>query len=60
QGKPDNDIGGPEERINWMDDSYRDLPCYGLVGIDPRGHASAAVGEANTMRLLDFLVDWLG
>lgn len=60
QGKPDDDIGGPEERINWMDDSYRGHPCYGLVGIDPRSHATAAVGAANTTRLLDFLVDWLG
>ncbi|MEZ4683256.1 MAG: creatininase family protein [Caldilineaceae bacterium] len=59
QGKPDNDIGGPEERINWMVDSYRGHPCYGLVGIDPRGHASAVVGEANTSALIAFLVDWL-
>jgi creatinine amidohydrolase len=60
QGKPDNDIGGPEEKINWMGDGYRGHPCYGLVGIDPRGHASAAVGEASTTLLIDFLVDWLG
>ncbi|MCB0065118.1 MAG: creatininase family protein [Caldilineaceae bacterium] len=59
QGKPDDDIGGPEERINWMVDSYQGHPCYGLVGIDPRGHASAAVGAANTTQLIDFLVDWL-
>jgi hypothetical protein len=43
-----------------MEDAYRGHPCYGLVGIDPRGYASAAVGEANTMRLIDFLADWLG
>ena len=60
QSEPDDDIGGPEEKINWMGDGYRDHPCYGLVGIDPRGHASAAVGEASTRGLLDFLVDWLG
>jgi creatinine amidohydrolase len=60
QGRPDDDIGGAAERINWMEDAYRGHPCYGLVGIDPRGYASAAVGEANTMRLIDFLADWLG
>ena len=60
QGKPDDDIGGPAERINWMGDGYQGHPCYGLVGIDPRGHASAAVGEASTTALLDFLAEWLG
>ena len=60
QGKPDDDIGGPAEKINWMGDGYQGHPCYGLVGIDPRGHASAAVGAASTIALLDFLVDWLG
>lgn len=58
-GKPEDDIGGPEQRINWMGDTYKDHPCYGLVGIDPRGHASAAVGEASTVKLLNFLVQWL-
>lgn len=60
EGQPDDNIGGPEEPINWMGEAYRDHPCYGLVGIDPRGHASAAVGEVNTTLLIDFLVDWLG
>ncbi len=60
QGKPDDDIGGPAERINWMGDGYQGHPCYGLVGIDPRGHASAAVGETSTTALIDFLVEWLG
>ncbi|MCB0064968.1 MAG: creatininase family protein [Caldilineaceae bacterium] len=59
QGQPDDDIGGPEERINWMGDAYRGHPCYGLVGIDPRAHASAAVGEASTNTLIAFLVRWL-
>ena len=51
----DDDIGGPDERRNWMDDSYADHPCYGLVGIDPRQRASAEIGKANTDRLLDYL-----
>lgn len=59
QGKPDDDIGGAAERINWMDESYRGHPCYGLVGIDPRAHATAAVGKTNTTTFIDFLVDWL-
>lgn len=60
QGQPDDDIGGPAAKVNWMGDDYRGHPCYGLVGIDPRGHASAAVGEAGTTLLIDFLVEWLG
>jgi creatinine amidohydrolase len=52
-------MGGPDEVVNWMLEEYRDHPCYGLVGIDPREHASAAVGEQNTRRLLDFLTEWL-
>lgn len=52
-------VGGPDESINWMGDEYRDHPCYGLVGVDPRGHANAAVGQRNTEHLLDFLADWL-
>jgi creatinine amidohydrolase len=59
KGKPDDDIGGPEERINWMKEEYQGHPCYGLVGIDPRGYASAAVGQANTETLIEFLVQWL-
>jgi creatinine amidohydrolase len=58
-GQPTDDSGGPEERINWMKDEYKGHPCYGLVGIDPRRYASAAVGKANTERLIDFLVQWL-
>lgn len=56
---PQNDIGGPDERINYMGDEYKGHPCYGLVDIDPRTHASAAVGRANTERLLAFLAQWL-
>lgn len=59
KGQPDDDIGGPTERSNWMGDAYKGHPCYGLVGIDPRGYASAAVGEASTGKLIDFLAQWL-
>jgi creatinine amidohydrolase len=58
QGSPD-DMAGPDERINWMGDEYDGHPCYGLVGIDPRAHASAAVGRANTERLLAYLAEWV-
>lgn len=54
-----NDIGGPDEVINWMIDTPVDHPCYGLVGIDPRAHASSDVGHEHTERLLRFLEDWL-
>jgi creatinine amidohydrolase len=54
-----DDIGGPEERRNWMADEYKGHPCYGLGGIDPRAHASAAVGRECTERLLAFLADWV-
>jgi len=56
---PQDDIAGPEERINWMGEKYRGHPCYGLVGIDPRAHASAEVGVESTHRLIDFLERWL-
>ncbi len=58
-GQPTDDVGGPDERVNWMGDEYRDHPCYGLVGIDPRAHASAEVGRENTDRLIEFLTKWL-
>ena len=55
----DEDRGGPVERRNWMGDEYRDHPCYGILGIDPRSHASAAFGQTATERLVDFLAGWL-
>lgn len=58
-GPPTDDVGGPGERINWMGDEYKDHPCYGIVGIDPRAHASAEVGRQNTERLIEFLAKWL-
>jgi len=54
-----DDLGGPDERRNWMDGKYKEHPCYGMVGIDPRSHASATVGKENTERLIEFLVRWL-
>jgi creatinine amidohydrolase len=56
---PTDDIGGPEEMINWMTDDYKDHPLYGLVGIDPRAHASAAYGEAQAEILLNYLAAWV-
>ncbi len=58
-GKPDDDIGGPDERINWMKDELKDHPCYGIVGVDPRGHASPEVGKECTGKLIEFLGDWV-
>jgi creatinine amidohydrolase/Fe(II)-dependent formamide hydrolase-like protein len=59
EGMPPGQRGGPEERINWMEDAYQNHPCYGLYGIDPREHASAAIGMENTRRLVNFLKAWL-
>lgn len=56
---PTGDLGGPEEMINWMTDDYKNHPLYGLVGIDPRAHASAAYGEAQATLLLDYLAAWV-
>ncbi len=42
-----------------MIEAYRGHPCYGLLGIDPRGHASTEVGQENTEGLLRFLAQWL-
>jgi len=56
---PNDDCGGPGERINYMTDEYRGHPCYGLVGIDPRTHANSAVGEQSTTGLIDYLGQWL-
>jgi creatinine amidohydrolase len=56
---PQEDYGGADEVINYMVPEYEGHPCYGLVGIDPRPHASAAIGRENTVHLLAFLEDWL-
>jgi len=57
--EPQDDIGPPDERINYMGDEYKGHPCYGLVGIDPRTHATADVGKEFTERFVDFLEKWL-
>lgn len=52
--------GLPDEEVhNWMGIESAAHPNYGLVGIDPRGHATAEVGRKATQTLLDFLQDWL-
>jgi len=65
----DSEALGPEEEgtepedasgRNWMGDEYRDHPCYGLVGIDPHGRASAQLGERLNEVVLAFLHQWLG
>ncbi len=58
QGRQD-DLGGPDEVIDWMTPAYEGHPNYGLVGIDPRAHASAEVGRLYTEALLDFLGAWV-
>lgn len=55
----DEGLGGPDEIINWMKPEYEGHPCYGLVGIDPRAHASAEVGADETATLLDYLAAWV-
>ena len=57
-GKMD-DLGGPDEAVNWMVPEYEGHPNYGLVGIDPRAHASAAFGATQTAQLLSFLAAWV-
>lgn len=52
-GLPDGEIH------NWMGPESACHPCYGLVGIDPRGRASAAHGQETTGRLLAYLQRWL-
>jgi creatinine amidohydrolase len=58
-GPPTDDIGGPDETRNWMGDDCRDHPCYGVLGIDPRGHSSVEVGERYNECLLAALERWL-
>jgi creatinine amidohydrolase len=55
----DDDITGAGQPRNWMGDEFRDHPCYGLVGEDPRRTASADAGREATERLISFLIEWL-
>jgi len=57
--EPQDDIGPPDERLNWMGDEYEGHPCYGLVGIDPRTHATADCGKEFTDGFVAFLEQWL-
>jgi creatinine amidohydrolase len=57
--EPTEDVGDADERKNWMDPVHKGHPCYGLVGIDPRRHASAGVGRESSERLIDGLEAWL-
>jgi len=59
QAGTNDDITGPDEIVNWMTPDYQGHPNYGLVGIDPRAHASADVGRLETDRLLDYLAEWV-
>lgn len=56
---PEDDLGRPDEVVNWMVPEYEGHANYGLVGIDPRAHASAEVGQADTERLLAYLAAWV-
>jgi creatinine amidohydrolase len=56
---PEDDLRGPDEVVNWMTPEHKGHANYGLVGIDPRAHASAEVGREETSRLLDFLAAWV-
>lgn len=56
---PKDDYGGTDEIIDYMVDEYEGHPCYGLLGIDPRPHASAAIGQKSTENLIAFLEEWL-
>ncbi len=58
-GKPDDDIGPPDEKVNWMGDEFKDHPCYGVWGIDPRAYSSAEDGRDATECLIQFYCDWL-
>jgi creatinine amidohydrolase len=55
----EDDIGAPDEKVNWMDPSFEGHPCYGLVGIDPRRYATDAIGRASSQRLIEGLEAWL-
>ena len=44
---------------NWMGTEFHGHPCYGLVGVDPRGHASVEIGRQSTEGLIAFLANWL-
>lgn len=59
-GPPDDSAShNPEEIHNWMGEDWKDHPLYGLVGLDPRGRASAELGKSLTEALIQYLAGWL-
>jgi creatinine amidohydrolase len=59
-GPPDtSEKSDTDESHNWMGEIYRNHPLYGLVGIDPRGRASAELGKKLTEALITYLAGWL-
>jgi creatinine amidohydrolase len=56
---PDEELTGPDEIVNWMEEKYKDHPNYGLVGIDPRAYASEELGKELTERLIRYFAEWL-
>lgn len=58
--EPRDDLGGYLEWLNWLDPKYKDHPCYGILGHDPRSQASIETGRDHVERLLAFLEHWLG
>jgi len=56
---PGEEVTGPDEVVNWMEEKYKDHPNYGLVGIDPRAYASREIGEELTERLIGYLEGWV-
>jgi creatinine amidohydrolase len=58
-GPVGEETGGPDQRTNWMLDGYEEHPCYGIVGADPRKHASTELGREATERLIVHLGEWL-
>lgn len=56
---PADDVDRSETIHNWMGPEYVGHPCYGLVGMDPRAHASVQFGERATERLLRYLAEWV-
>ena len=55
----DEDRTGPHQQRNWMGDEFRDHPCYGILGEDPRGNSSAQLGQEMTERLIAHLATWV-
>ncbi len=55
---PESEWEGPGRTVNFMLPEYRNHPCCGVLGVDPR-RASARIGRFNTGKLAAFLFRWL-